>query len=99
MATKSEVKTVGGYIRELRMAKDMTLQELAEAVSINLKVLSRIELGERSLNMDYVPGLAKALGVDYKTLQVDLIALKIEEDYGKEKFAEEAFKKLNRGDK
>lgn len=50
-------------IRELRKARKLTQQQLAEKVGISYTHLGRIENGERGLDMEYIPAFAKALGV------------------------------------
>jgi transcriptional regulator with XRE-family HTH domain len=93
MSSKAKTTSLGNYLRELRLSKGLTLQALAKAISIDTSLLSKIELGERGLNMDLVPRLADALQMDFKALQVDLMVFKMTEDYGKEEFVTEALKK------
>lgn len=50
-------------LRELRTARGLTLQQVAERASIDLSTLSRLESGKRRLALDHVPALATALGV------------------------------------
>jgi transcriptional regulator with XRE-family HTH domain len=50
-------------LRELRVERGMTLQQVAERASIDVSTLSRLEAGKRRLALDHLPGLAAALGV------------------------------------
>ena len=50
-------------LRELRIERKLTLQQVAERASIDLSTLSRLESGKRRLALDHVPALASALGV------------------------------------
>ena len=50
-------------LRELRTARGLTLQQVAERASIDLSTLSRLESGKRRLALDHIPALAAALGV------------------------------------
>jgi transcriptional regulator with XRE-family HTH domain len=50
-------------LRELRLERGMTLQQVAERASIDVSTLSRLEAGKRRLALDHVAGLAAALGV------------------------------------
>lgn len=50
-------------LRELRTERGLTLQQVAEAASIDLSTLSRLESGKRRLALDHLPALAAALGV------------------------------------
>jgi transcriptional regulator with XRE-family HTH domain len=50
-------------LREFRAQRGLTLQQVAERVSIDISTLSRIEAGKRRLALDHIPALAAALGV------------------------------------
>jgi transcriptional regulator with XRE-family HTH domain len=50
-------------LRELRLERGMTLQQVAERASIDVSTLSRLEAGKRRLALDHLAGLAAALGV------------------------------------
>ena len=50
-------------LRELRLARGLTLAQVAERTSIDLSTLSRLEAGKRRLALDHLPALAGALGV------------------------------------
>jgi transcriptional regulator with XRE-family HTH domain len=50
-------------LRELRSERGLTLQQVAEAASLDVSTLSRLEAGKRRLALDHIPALAAALGV------------------------------------
>jgi transcriptional regulator with XRE-family HTH domain len=50
-------------LREFRVQRGLTLQQVADQLSIDISTLSRIEAGKRRLALDHIPGLAAALGV------------------------------------
>lgn len=50
-------------LRELRAARGMTLQEVADRAGMDVSTLSRLEAGKRRLALDHLPALAEALGV------------------------------------
>ena len=50
-------------IKELRQARKLTQQQLAEKVGLSYTNLGRIEKGERGLDMEYIPAFAAALDV------------------------------------
>ena len=50
-------------LRELRTARGLTLQQVAERARIDVSTLSRLEAGKRRLALDHIPALAGALGV------------------------------------
>ncbi|CAN5668385.1 XRE family transcriptional regulator [soil metagenome] len=50
-------------LRELRIDRGLTLQQVAESASIDISTLSRLEAGKRRLALDHIPALAAALDV------------------------------------
>lgn len=50
-------------LRELRVQRGMTLQEVGERAGIDVSTLSRLESGKRRLALDHLPRLARALSV------------------------------------
>jgi transcriptional regulator with XRE-family HTH domain len=50
-------------LRELRVSKGMTLEEVATSARIDVSTLSRLESGKRRLALDHLPRLAQALAV------------------------------------
>ncbi|MDQ3742470.1 MAG: helix-turn-helix transcriptional regulator [Actinomycetota bacterium] len=55
-------------LRELRSERGLTLQQVAEAASLDVSTLSRLESGKRRLALDHVALLAGALGVSTDVL-------------------------------
>ncbi|ADT98885.1 helix-turn-helix domain-containing protein [Mycolicibacterium gilvum] len=50
-------------LRELRLQRGMTLEDVATRSSIDISTLSRLESGKRRLALDHLPRLAGALSV------------------------------------
>src|ERR1700756_2668450 len=50
-------------LRELRMQRGLTLEDVANRSSIDISTLSRLESGKRRLALDHLPRLAAALSV------------------------------------
>ena len=50
-------------IREFRIKKNITQQELARLVGLDYTHIGRIETGKRTLDIEYLEVFAKALGV------------------------------------
>lgn len=50
-------------LRELRVERGLTLQQVAARASIDVSTLSRLEAGKRRLALDHIPALAAALAV------------------------------------
>ncbi len=59
---------VRGRLRQLRTDRGLTLQQVADAASLDVSTLSRLESGKRRLAIDHLPGLAAALGVSIDEL-------------------------------
>ena len=53
----------GSKIREIRMARGVSLRELGKMTLINYAELSRIETGQRVVSLPQAVVIAKALGV------------------------------------
>lgn len=65
-------------IREVRRAKDVTLEQLAELTDISTSHLSRIEAGSRSLSLLYLIRISRALGVEPEEVSNDFGAEDLE---------------------
>jgi transcriptional regulator with XRE-family HTH domain len=50
-------------LRELRMQRGLTLEDVAKGAGIDVSTLSRLESGKRRLALDHLPRLAAALSV------------------------------------
>lgn len=60
---------VAERILQLRLAKKMTQEQLAERADIDASVISRIERGSRSnIRLDTLEKIVTALGVDYASI-------------------------------
>lgn len=58
------LKTVlGAQVRDLRRARGLTQEALAEELGVTPRYLAGIERGERNLTLDSVDALASQLGV------------------------------------
>lgn len=56
-------KSIGGKLRQIRLARGMTQVELAEELGINQSLISEYEKGSVRLHAPLVAGFAKALNV------------------------------------
>ncbi|OBK72913.1 helix-turn-helix domain-containing protein [Mycobacterium sp. 1274761.0] len=50
-------------LRELRVGRGLTLEDVARSAGIDVSTLSRLESGKRRLALDHLPRLAEALAV------------------------------------
>lgn len=55
-------------LRELRVARGLTLEAVAARAALDVSTLSRLESGKRRLALDHLPPLAAALGVSTDAL-------------------------------
>jgi len=57
------LKKFGEKVRELRMKKGLSQEELAELSGLHRTYISSLELGKRNVSLINIHALAKALGV------------------------------------
>jgi transcriptional regulator with XRE-family HTH domain len=60
--------TLGAQVREIRRARGLTQEALAEQLEVTPRYLAGVERGERNLTLDSVDALAKQLGVEAGSL-------------------------------
>lgn len=66
---KERAQRFGAYIRNLRIARGMTQQELADRCGYSHRAtVSAVEKGKNDIAFDKLPALSAALGVDAKEL-------------------------------
>lgn len=60
--------TLGAQVREIRRARGLTQEALAEQLEVTPRYLAGVERGERNLTLDSVDALAQQLGVEAGSL-------------------------------
>jgi len=65
---KALVKCLGERIRELRLTKNISQEELSNEAEVPLSQIGRIERGETNPTISSIYVIAQALGIDLKTL-------------------------------
>jgi transcriptional regulator with XRE-family HTH domain len=85
---KTDVE-IGSYLQKLRKERKMSLREVAEYVGIDVSMLSKIEHGERQLQSHMIAPIADLFEIDYKSMQIQYLKHRIEEEYGQEPFLRE----------
>ena len=65
------VKFIGEKMREVRLSKQMSLEDLANESELDYSQINRMELGKVNFFMPYFYRIAKALDVDPKELLPD----------------------------
>ncbi len=82
--------TFGSYLKQIREQKKIPQRKVAHRLDIDTSTLSKMELGERQINVSMIEGLADALGLDYKQLQIKFISEKILHDFNSQPFIKDA---------
>jgi len=67
MVTKNEqlYNIIGEMLRERRIGKGMTLDQIADKLGVTPKTIQRYECGERKIQFDSLITITDVLGVDY----------------------------------
>ena len=60
---KKKIDEFGPVLRQLRVSKDLTQEELSEMVNVHSGYISRLESGQKYPNLDMIFKLAEALGM------------------------------------
>lgn len=58
----------GQRIKEIRLACEMTQNELAEITGLRKDIICKIENGKRKVQIDEIPGFVAALGISLEDL-------------------------------
>lgn len=81
---------IGGSIRKSRQEKGLTQEKLAEAAGISLKMVQKLEGGQKGFRMETIIRVAQALDIPF----AELVGLQGED--GEDVFWREMFHKLVR---
>lgn len=68
---------MGDYIRQLREKAEMPLRKLAALLDIDQSTLSKLERGERPVNRQMLPIIAKTFKVDEKDLVINFMSKQV----------------------
>jgi len=80
----------GSYLKQIREQKKIPQRKVAHRLDIDTSTLSKMELGERQITVSMIEGLADALGLDYRELQIKFVSEKIMRDFKGQPFLKEA---------
>lgn len=83
------IENLGDYIRTLREKSDMPLRKLAALLDIDQSTLSKLERGERPVNRQMLPIIAKTFKVDEKELVIKFMSQQVVYKLASEKYAPE----------
>jgi len=82
----------GSYLKQIRKQKKIPQRKVAHRLDIDTSTLSKIELGERQINVSMIEGLADELGLDFRELQIKYISEKILHDFNNQPFLKDALR-------
>lgn len=97
MKTTKEKINFGDYLHQLRIKHQLPQKVVADKLGIDISLLSKIEHGERFVQAHMLIGIAELFELDYRTLQIQFLNQRMEEEYGDEPFFRESLQHyLNR---
>jgi len=84
----------GEYLHQLRTEHKLSQKIVADKLGIDISMLSKIEHGERHVQMHMLKPVAELFELDFKEIQIQFLNQKIEEEFSEEPYFKEAIKKL-----
>jgi transcriptional regulator with XRE-family HTH domain len=84
-----QTENLGDYIRQLREQAEMPLRKLAALLDIDQSTLSKLERGERPVNRQMLPIIAKTFNVDEKDLIIKFMSKQVAYQLVDEKYAKD----------
>ncbi len=84
-----QTKNIGIHIRQLRENAQMPLRKLAALLDLDQSTLSKLERGERPVNRQMLPIIAKTFEVDEKELIVKFMSQQVAYQLADEKYAKD----------
>ena len=76
----------GAEIQKLRLQQNLPLRKVAAVLDIDTSTLSKIEKGERQVQLRMLPAISKLFRLDFKALQIDFLSDKLVSDLGDQEF-------------
>ena len=83
-------ESIGIYLQNLRKERNLSLREVADHIGIDISMLSKIEHGERQIQVHMIKGISDLFDIEFKESQINYINSRIDMEYGKLQFIEEA---------
>lgn len=96
MKTTIDKVNFGEYLHQLRMERQLPLRTVADKLGIDISLLSKIEHGERFVQGHMLEPMATLFNLDYRTLQIQFLTQRIEDEYGAEPYWGEAIHQLSK---
>ncbi|MCX6293778.1 MAG: helix-turn-helix transcriptional regulator [Sphingobacteriales bacterium] len=86
----------GEYLHQLRKEHKLSQKIVADKLGIDISMLSKIEHGERQVQSHMLKSVSELFDLNYRTLQIQFLNQRIEDEFGKEPFYKEAIAKLSK---
>lgn len=64
-------KIIGDMLREIRVGRDFTLDQIADKLDVTAKTVQRYEKGERKIKINTLMELSNILGFDYNKFMAE----------------------------
>jgi transcriptional regulator with XRE-family HTH domain len=90
-------KNFGELILTHRKERNLPLRKVAAALDIDTSTLSKIEKGERQAQSKMISVIAKLFELDFKELQIQYLHQRLNDEFGKEPYFDEAIQKISHG--
>jgi transcriptional regulator with XRE-family HTH domain len=83
------------FLQQLRKEHKLSQKIVADKLGIDISMLSKIEKGERQVQGHMLKPLTELFNLNYKQIQIQFLNQKIENEFGKEPFFDEAVEFLH----
>ena len=77
---------IGEMLRDARLKRGMTLEQIADKLNVTPKTIQRYEFGERKIKMDILVNLTSILGLDYSSFLKEAQIKQLGKDFSKEAY-------------
>jgi transcriptional regulator with XRE-family HTH domain len=80
----------GEYLHQLRVERQLPQRTVANKLGIDISLLSKIEHGDRFVQGHMLEAIAELFNLNYRDLQIQFLNQRLDQEFGKEPFIEEA---------
>lgn len=87
--------TAGELIKEARLKKRLTLQNVADSLGMDISTISKIEKGTRTLKQEHIKKLSKLLDIPVSQIQSIYLTDSIVKQYGDNPYILDALKRAS----
>ena len=87
--------TAGELIKEARLKKRLTLQNVADSLNMDISTISKIEKGTRKLKQEHIKKISKLLDLDIFQINSVYLTDSIVNQYGNNPYILDALKRAS----